>query len=202
MKTLKNAVHDNAEIMRNGAEWLGQYEWQYFSTLTFARMVLPERAKALFKEYANQLGHDVIYFMAVEWHKYRQCVHIHALIGKTCRKVSWPYGIDKQLLYNKLLGARHYVSKFISSPNIDWDFNFHPIDEQGKRSCASIMKTKTIPPLKAIRLKCLDCSANQPSEVRRCALEDCPLFSYRFGKNPHRKGIGGGIKSIPSISTK
>jgi hypothetical protein len=46
-------------------------------------------------------------------------------------------------------------------------------------------------PLKAIRMKCLDCSAGQPSEVRRCCIADCPLFRYRFGRNPSRKGIGG-----------
>jgi hypothetical protein len=51
------------------------------------------------------------------------------------------------------------------------------------------MKSKT--PLKAIRAKCLDCCAGQPSEIRRCVIDDCPLFSYRFGNNPSRKGIGG-----------
>jgi hypothetical protein len=51
------------------------------------------------------------------------------------------------------------------------------------------MKSRT--PLKAIRAKCLDCCAGQPSEIRRCVIDDCPLFSYRFGSNPSRKGIGG-----------
>ncbi|MGA2775652.1 MAG: hypothetical protein ABSE81_06295 [Candidatus Omnitrophota bacterium] len=44
-------------------------------------------------------------------------------------------------------------------------------------------------PVKAIRAKCLDCSGFQPSEVRRCESEDCPLFPYRLGKNPNRVGI-------------
>ena len=51
-------------------------------------------------------------------------------------------------------------------------------------------KTK-LTPIKAIREKCLDCSAGQPSEIRKCLIIDCPLFKYRFGKNPNRKGIGG-----------
>jgi len=46
-------------------------------------------------------------------------------------------------------------------------------------------------PLKAIRAKCLDCSAGQPSEVRKCPIDNCPLFTYRFGHNPSRKGVGG-----------
>ncbi len=49
---------------------------------------------------------------------------------------------------------------------------------------------KTITPLKAIRLKCLDCSNDQPKEVRLCPIEKCALFQFRFGKNPRRKGIG------------
>jgi len=46
-------------------------------------------------------------------------------------------------------------------------------------------------PLKAIRAKCMDCSNNQPSEVRHCNILECALFPYRFGKNPNRRGIGG-----------
>ena len=50
---------------------------------------------------------------------------------------------------------------------------------------------KNVTPLRAIRLKCLDCSAGQPSEVRECPVTDCPLYPFRFGRNPNRKGIGG-----------
>ena len=50
---------------------------------------------------------------------------------------------------------------------------------------------RKLTPLKAIRAKCLDCSGRQPSEVRRCPIEDCPLFPYRLGRNPKRQGIGG-----------
>lgn len=49
---------------------------------------------------------------------------------------------------------------------------------------------KHLTPVKAIRAKCLDCSGFQPSEVRRCEITECPLFPYRLGKNPNRKGIG------------
>jgi hypothetical protein len=40
------------------------------------------------------------------------------------------------------------------------------------------------PILKVIRSKCLDCSGGQPSEVRYCPVEACPLHPYRMGKNP------------------
>lgn len=45
-------------------------------------------------------------------------------------------------------------------------------------------------PIKAIRAYCLECSGGQPSEVRNCLIVECPLYSYRFGKNPKRSGIG------------
>ena len=32
-------------------------------------------------------------------------------------------------------------------------------------------------------------------QVRLCETADCPLFPYRFGKNPNRKGIGGHTKT-------
>jgi len=49
---------------------------------------------------------------------------------------------------------------------------------------------KVLTPLKAVREKCLECSANQPKEVKLCDISDCPLYLYRFGKNPNRKGVG------------
>jgi len=43
-------------------------------------------------------------------------------------------------------------------------------------------------PLKAIRLNCLGCSAGSAKEVRLCYIPTCPLYQYRFGKNPALKG--------------
>jgi hypothetical protein len=50
-------------------------------------------------------------------------------------------------------------------------------------------------PLRAIRAKCLDCSDMSSNEVKLCGFTDCPLYPYRFGKNPNRKGIGGNIRN-------
>jgi len=35
---------------------------------------------------------------------------------------------------------------------------------------------------KAIRLKCIDCCGGNMAEVRRCPVENCPLWRYRMGK--------------------
>ena len=42
-------------------------------------------------------------------------------------------------------------------------------------------------PIKAIRVKCLDCWYGQAYEVSMCVLKDCPLYPFRLGKNPNRK---------------
>ncbi len=42
-------------------------------------------------------------------------------------------------------------------------------------------------PIKAIRAKCLDCCCGQYKEVELCPCRDCPLYPYRFGKNPNYK---------------
>ena len=35
---------------------------------------------------------------------------------------------------------------------------------------------------KAIRQKCLDCCCGQANEVRMCTATNCPLWSFRLGK--------------------
>jgi len=44
-------------------------------------------------------------------------------------------------------------------------------------------------PMQAIRRKCLDCCAYQPSEVKLCQAIACPLWPFRSGRHPYtRKG--------------
>lgn len=45
---------------------------------------------------------------------------------------------------------------------------------------------KNTSPLRAIRLNCLDCMGGSGNEVKLCPSEQCPLYPYRFGKNPNR----------------
>ena len=46
---------------------------------------------------------------------------------------------------------------------------------------------KKLTPIKAIRAKCLECSAGQRNEVKLCVVKKCPLYAYRMGHRP--KGI-------------
>lgn len=43
--------------------------------------------------------------------------------------------------------------------------------------------------MRAIRLKCYDCSCYQSNEVRECPVTNCPLYPFRLGKNPFRKKL-------------
>jgi hypothetical protein len=42
---------------------------------------------------------------------------------------------------------------------------------------------KPMSPLKALRARCIDCCADQPSEVRLCTAVACPSWPFRTGKN-------------------
>ena len=43
---------------------------------------------------------------------------------------------------------------------------------------------KNTTPMKAIRLKCLQCTCDNKVEVRECLFKDCALYPYRMGHRP------------------
>lgn len=52
-------------------------------------------------------------------------------------------------------------------------------------------KKTNLSPLKAIRKYCKEnCCMNDFKSWKECELINCPLFEYRFGANPNRKGVG------------
>lgn len=53
-------------------------------------------------------------------------------------------------------------------------------------------KAGNLTPVKAIKKNCLECSGVSKKEVRVCVIIECPLYPYRMGKNPNRKGVGKG----------
>lgn len=56
--------------------------------------------------------------------------------------------------------------------------------------------------LRAVRLKCLDCSAGQIKEVKLCPIDMCALYPYRMGEDPNKKRRGNtqGLKNSRSGS--
>jgi hypothetical protein len=57
-----------------------------------------------------------------------------------------------------------------------------------KRRIRKNTMQKRLTPIKAIRKICLECMGYSWVEVKRCIRSECPLFEFRFGKNPARKG--------------
>jgi len=53
-------------------------------------------------------------------------------------------------------------------------------------------------PMKAIRLKCLDCCCGSSYEVAKCDITRCSLHIYRFGHNPRRRGVGNTKAILPT----
>ena len=41
-------------------------------------------------------------------------------------------------------------------------------------------------PVKVIRAKCMDCTCGSVKEIEACPAKKCPLWPWRFGKNPYR----------------
>lgn len=46
-----------------------------------------------------------------------------------------------------------------------------------------------VSPLRALRLKCLDCSNESSQEVRLCTAVGCASWPFRMGKNPWRRKL-------------
>lgn len=42
-------------------------------------------------------------------------------------------------------------------------------------------------PLMAIKEFCMECCGWERSAVKSCSAPQCPLFEFRFGKNPYNK---------------
>ena len=55
--------------------------------------------------------------------------------------------------------------------------------QEVKKQCKEY-KIEKIPPLKAIRYKCLDCCCNSRTEVDECPVHTCSLWPYREGISP------------------
>lgn len=57
-------------------------------------------------------------------------------------------------------------------------------------------------PMQAIRAKCLDCSGECRAEVRRCPIAECPLWLFRYGRNPNRSRGTANSTSVPRAAGK
>jgi hypothetical protein len=63
--------------------------------------------------------------------------------------------------------------------------------KQLKAQYPSLTKLAERSPLRAIRLFCLQCMGGNSTEVGRCAVTNCPLYIFRYGKGVNDKNNQG-----------
>lgn len=51
---------------------------------------------------------------------------------------------------------------------------------------AGVEYTQYLTVLQAVRKNCLECCAGSSEEVKACHLAKCPVYPFRFGKDPGR----------------
>jgi hypothetical protein len=49
---------------------------------------------------------------------------------------------------------------------------------------------------------CLQCQGGSYILIKECETEDCPIYPYRFGKNPARAGKGQSPMQMASLRSK
>jgi hypothetical protein len=68
-----------------------------------------------------------------------------------------------------------------------------------------------VSPLRALRLKCLDCFNDSAQEVRLCTAVDCASWPFWMGKNPWRAPLSAAVRTqramtmtrnrVPAVTT-
>jgi hypothetical protein len=143
------------ELKDEMGKWLGEIApWDVFSTWTFSRitqvggaMFWARRHLRWLEEKAQQ---PIYAFVGVERGKSGGLVHLHALVGnvghlkaycgtplppgewgrKCCMLHAWPCGLARVLPYDPELGARYYVSKYITKRLAEWELVGFPAKPQ------------------------------------------------------------------------
>lgn len=122
------------------AEWVDQYDWQFYFTGTFP----PDRAyrdtiktKKAFGHFIGDLRNNfgkkhIEYFLAVERFKHGDFTHVHALLngldGCTYSDIGGTWrtrfnGREKIEGYIKDKGANYYLTKYVCKSICDWDLH-------------------------------------------------------------------------------
>ncbi len=117
--------------------WLGEYRWDCWATLTFG-MYNPSPVSAL-RSFDRWLSNsalwlsycDVFYFVATEEGRTNSRNHLHALIGSCSGKTAnrnglwfeWfrRHGRARILPYAKDRGASFYIAKYVSKEFGEWE---------------------------------------------------------------------------------
>ena len=140
-------------------EFLSQFEWDWFVTLTFREWVNSFRAHRLFEYFVRDLdkaaGQPIFWFRADEIGPHGGRLHLHALIGNVghLRRMSWVdhwdrlAGFGRILPYSSKRGAAFYVAKYVTKQLSDWELSDNlPVFGNNQRILPLQGETKPRPP--------------------------------------------------------
>jgi len=125
----------NRQLTEAWGQFLLQFFWDWFVTLTFRDEVGSFRAHRLFGYFVRDLekaaGIPIFWFRADEIGPHGGRFHIHALIGNVgnLRRMSWVDRWDRLAGYARILpfnskrGAAYYCAKYVAKQSGDWDMS-------------------------------------------------------------------------------
>lgn len=141
---LMTEMIDRRQLQDTFGNWLSQYPWNFWATLTFRFKVEKTlNAKRYFHRWLSQVskkyGVRPSYFFAVEFFASGESNHIHSLlylphndlfhknpyIEPAWRMWFERYGRARIEVYDPGKGARYYLAKYITKDIHDWDFEFN-----------------------------------------------------------------------------
>jgi hypothetical protein len=127
---------DKTQITQAAGDWLNQYSWDWFVTLTFENPVTRTEAFKRFNRWKVQLkkaaGSRIEYVMVIEDHKYRGSIpHLHILLSgaeqENPRKWQQEWyrtnGLCKVEIYNPHRGASYYLGGKLADGNAEVKFS-------------------------------------------------------------------------------
>ena len=116
-------------------QFLSEFSWDWFLTLTFKDEVGSFRAHRLFGFFVRDIekaaGLPIFWFRADEIGTHGGRFHIHALMGNVAhlRRLTWMdrwnklAGIARILPFNAKRGAAYYCAKYVTKQSGDWDLS-------------------------------------------------------------------------------
>lgn len=125
----------NRQLTEGWGQFLSQYPWDWFVTLTFRDWVGSFRAHRLFERFVRELekaaGIPIFWFRADEIGTHGGRFHMHALIGNVAhlRRLTWMdrwegmAGIARILPFNAKRGAAYYCAKYVTKQDGDWQLS-------------------------------------------------------------------------------
>lgn len=125
----------NRQLVEGWGQFLSQFSWDWFVTLTFRDWVVSFRAHRLFGYFVRDLekaaGIPIFWFRADEIGPHGGRFHIHALIGNVgnLRRMTWVDRWDRLAGYARILpfsskrGAAYYCAKYVAKQSGDWEMS-------------------------------------------------------------------------------